>query len=98
MQCTVLCFADLSAFDETLGGQANMRPEVEVDVEMEAKEDSSKDASWQQKVFFNLIFFTFHFCVSHFLMKLKIIKRNSATSVEGRGLAEGCDAARTKNK
>lgn len=63
--------------------------------EKKPKKIAARTHSGQQKVFFNLIFFTFHFCVSHFLMKLKIIKRNSSKDKRGRGR---CDAARTKNK
>lgn len=92
-----------------------MRPEVKATATVEEVEEATTGSRMrrepkktaarthpaQQKVFFNLIFFTFHFCVSHFLMKLKIIKRNSskdkATKGGSRGVG-GCDAARMKNK
>lgn len=74
-------YADLSAFDETLGGQANMRPEVDEEEEEDSRHQQGR-ASRQQKVFFNLISFFLHIsqflCFTFFLllMKLKIIKRS----------------------
>lgn len=116
VKCSALCCASLICpFDENItrtgehetGSESNSnsrrsrRSSNSSRMRRKPKKTAARTHPGQQKVFFNLIFFTFHFCVSHFLMKLKIIKRNSskdkATKGGSRGVG-GCDAARTKNK
>lgn len=63
VKCSVV-LALICPFDETLGGQA--------------KHETGRSSirTHPAKSVFNLIFFTFNFCVHIFLMKLKIIKHN----------------------
>lgn len=112
VKCSALCCASLICpFDENItrtgkhetGSESNRnsrRSGRSTRMRRKPKKTAARTHPGQQKVFFNLIFFTFNFCVSHFLMKLKIIKRNSSKDKATKGSrgAGGCDAARTKNK